>query len=238
MRRPQESSCDPSGARPVGSAELGGEKSQSAFAVASRFYLPRSLSEDGGRLFFQSADPLVPHDSNGQSDVYEWEQPASPAEAARGENSCTRAGGCVAPISDVAGDYESVFMDASPNGDDVFITTADQLVPADTDTRVDVYDVRVGGGFPVAPTPPVCDNGDSCKPPVSPQPGVFGPTGSATFNGLGNFPAAVVPPPPKKVTKKTVKCKKGFTKKKNKCTKNKKKSKKAKKSAHTNRRAH
>jgi hypothetical protein len=35
----------------------------------------------------------------------------------------------------------------------------------------------------------------------------------------------------KKVTKKTVKCKKGFTKKKNKCVKNKK-SKRAKKAGH------
>jgi len=226
-------SCDPSGARPVGAAELGGRAGIAYAGNASSLYLPRNLSEDGARLFFQSPDPLVAHDSNGKSDVYEWE--------AQGEGSCTQAAGCTFPISDVAGDFESNFLDASASGNDVFITTADQLVPSDTDTRVDVYDARVEGGFPVTPTPPVCNNGDSCKPPVSPQPSVFGPTGSATFNGLGNFPAP--PPPPPAVVKpktKTVKCKKGDVKnKKGRCVKKpKKKKNKAKKSAHTNRRAH
>ena len=62
--------------------------------------------------------------------------------------------------------------------------------------------------------PPVCVNADSCKPPVSPQPGVFGVPASATFSGPGNATPAVAPPPPAKtVTKKTVKCRKGFVKK-------------------------
>jgi len=226
-------SCDPSGARPVGPAELGGteEDGTAANLAASSFYLPRNLSEDGDRLFFQTLDPLVPHDGNGKLDVYEWE--------ATGEGTCRQPVGCIYPVSDVAGDYESYFMDASPSGDDVFIATADQLLPSDTDTRRDVYDVRVEGGFPVTASPPACDNGDSCKLPVSPQPGVFGPTGSATFNGIGNFPAAVGgrgPNPPKQTTKETVKCKKGFVKnKRGKCVR-KPKSKKHK--AKANRRAH
>jgi hypothetical protein len=69
---------------------------------------------------------------------------------------------------------------------------------------------------------------------------VFGPAGTATFNGLGNLPTP--PPPPPAVVKpktKTVKCKKGLVKnKKDKCVKRSKKKSKAKKSAHTNRRAH
>jgi hypothetical protein len=192
-------SCDPSGARPVGPAELGGtEEDPTSLAGASAFYLPRNLSEGGGRLFFQSLDPLMAHDSNGKLDVYEWE--------AAGEGSCGQAGGCVYPVSDVAGDFESHFMDASPNGDDVFLATADQMLPSDTDTRVDVYDARVGGGFPVSTPPPVCDNGDSCKPPVLPQPSIFAASGSATFSGLGNpasppSPSAVVKPKPKALTR-------------------------------------
>jgi len=140
-------------------------------------------------LFFQSADPLVPHDSNGRLDVYEWE--------AEGEGSCRQTGGCVFPISDAAGDYESQFMDATPNGENVFFTTADRLVPSDTDVRADVYDARVGGGFPVTTAAAVCDNGDSCKPPVSPQPAIFGAPSSATFSGPGDStqtpPVAVTP---------------------------------------------
>jgi hypothetical protein len=131
-------------------------------------------------------------------------------------------------ISDVAGAYESKFMDATPNGDNVFIATQDRLVPSDTDTREDVYDVRVGGGFPVVVGVPACTNADSCKPPVSPQPGVFAAPGSATFSGPGNPappPQVVVKPKPKK---KTVKCRKGLTKnKRGKCVRRKKKTKKS-----------
>ena len=145
-------SCDPSGARPVGPGELGGRESVQGGARAGNFpfYLPRNLSDGGGRLFFQSSDALVPNDSNGHLNVYEWERV--------GEGSCSTASasytasheGCTFPISNVAGGSDSHFMDASTNGDNVFIATADQLLPSDTDSREDVYDVSVGGGFPVS----------------------------------------------------------------------------------------
>lgn len=210
-------SCDPSGARPVGAAEFGGREEDyetKNYEEPSAFYIPHNLSDNGERLFFQSPDALVPYDSNARLDVYEWERPASSSEAAQAENSCTSASpdfhagaeGCLLPVSGLAGDYDSHFMDASANGNDVFIATADQLVPSDTDTRVDVYDARIGGGFPVSSAPPTCDNGDSCKLSVSPQPAVFGAPASATFSGLGN-PAPPVTPPAA-VKKKAVKCKK------------------------------
>jgi hypothetical protein len=242
-------SCDPSGARPVGEALF----SQEERAELS-LHQPRNLSANGDRLFFQSPDALVPHDSDGASgcprvdgayvcqDVYEWELPASAAEATAGANSCTSSspdfsavnGGCTFPISDVAGDHEAFFLDADPSGGNVFIATADQLVPSDLDQKVDVYDVRVGGGFPVTPAPPVCANADSCKSPETPQPGVFGAPASATFAGPGN-PSPAPPPPPAvvKPKPKPKTCKKGDVKnKKGKCIRKKhKKSKKAKKSA-------
>ncbi len=219
------SSCDPSGGRPVGPAELGGQEEAeqtASYVHPSSFYVPRNLSEYGGRLFFQSPDALAPDDGNGLLDVYEWEQPGSQSEAG---DSCTRSapsfsesdGGCVFPISDVAGGYVSHFMDASASGDDVFIATADQLVAGDTDSRVDVYDVRVGGGFPAPGAQPACDSGESCRGPVAPQPGVFGAPASATFSGAGNL---APPPPAKPVVKAKVKitrCRKGFVKKRGDC---------------------
>jgi hypothetical protein len=200
-------SCNPSGERPIGPSSLDDTGQQVPFALQG--YTPRNYSENGGRLFFNSDDALVPHDSNGRQDVYEWEQ--------EGEGSCNQASGCIFPISDVAGNYESFFLDASPSGNDVFFATEDQLVPADTDFHVDIYDARVDGGFPVSTEPPSCDNGDSCKGPVSPQPGAFGAPASATFSGAGNLAPKLVekPPPPKP------KCRKGFTRKHSKCVRKK-----------------
>jgi hypothetical protein len=126
----------------------------------------------------------------------------------------------VFPVSDVAGDYESFFLDATPNGNDVFFATEDQLVPSDTDFHVDVYDARVDGGFPVSVAPAACENGDSCEGPVALQPSVFGAPASATFSGAGNL-APVVKPVVKPKPKLKAKCKKGFVRKHAKCVKKK-----------------
>jgi hypothetical protein len=189
-------SCNQSGARPIGGSTLGGEQDSGGLQSSDRpFYLAQNLSEGGGRLFFQSRDALVPKDGNGLLDVYEWER--------AGVGSCTESspsfsgssGGCVFAISNVSGSNPSYFMDATPSGENVFIATRDALVPAaDGETRSNVYDVRVDGGFPVSVAPPVCSNADSCKPPASPQPGVFGVPSSATFSGPGDTVPAVSPP--------------------------------------------
>jgi hypothetical protein len=197
-------SCNPSGARPIGPSSLR-TGSQNKSVGAS--YRPRDFSE-AGTLFFDSYDALVPHASDGRQNVYEFEN------------------GHVYPISDVAGGDESFFLDASANGENVFFGTADQLVAQDRDNRVDVYDARVGGGFSAPGSAPQCDNGDSCKPPATPQPGIFGAPASATFSGAGNITPVVSPAAPKKTTKKTVKCKKSLVKnKQGRCVKSKSKAK-------------
>jgi hypothetical protein len=222
-------SCNPTGARPIGRSSFSVVEGDSAAERYLSVYSPRSFSEDGGRLFFNSVDALVPQDSNGRQDVYEWE--------AEGEGGCKQAGGCVYPISDVAGNYASFFLDASPNGSDVFFGSEDQLVPADTDFHIDVYDARIGGGFPVSVTPPACDNGDSCKPPVSPQPGVFGAPASATFSGAGNLapPSAAKPALKAKAKAKPKRCKKGYVKKKGRCVRAKPRGKAGKSGGHSKR---
>jgi hypothetical protein len=215
-------SCGPRPAeRPVGPA---------GFALKSYgfYYLSRNLSENGRRLFFETTSPLVPYDSNGRLDVYEWEQV--------GEGSCTTASasyaaseeGCTFPLSDVTGALEAHFLDASANGNDVFITTADQLVPSDTDDREDVYDVRVGGGLPVTGAPSVCESADSCRAPASTQPsGLFGSPASQAFSGPGN-PAAPATAPVVKVSKpraKPAKCRKGLVKRQGRCVKRRRRGK-------------
>jgi hypothetical protein len=153
---------------------------------------------DSGRLIFDSTDALVPQDTNGLADAYEYE----PA----GVGNCTSAsptfsehtGGCVNLISSGTSSGESLFYDASKTGDDIFFITSSKLVSEDYDTGYDVYDAHAcSSTVPchVAPVlPPPCTSGDSCKVGPSPQPEIFGPAPSATFSGAGNVAASGAKP--------------------------------------------
>jgi DNA-binding beta-propeller fold protein YncE len=204
-------SCNPTGEAPVG-VELGLEATATTISSGGGVLRSAGLT-DAGRVFFETRDALVPSDTNGQSDVYEYE------------------GGSVHLISSGTSSFQSNLEDASESGNDVFFRSNQALVPQDTqEGMIVIYDARVAGGFPAPASPPACTTADACRTPVSPQPSIYGAPASQTFSGVGNL----TPPPStvvKKVTKKTVKCNKGFTKKKNKCVKNKK-SKRAKKAGH------
>jgi hypothetical protein len=183
------------------------------------------MFDDGDRVFFDSDEALVPQATNGRINVYEWERD--------GAGECDLATGCTYLLSGGKSDDNSYLLDASANGDEVFIATRAQLVPEDQNEYFDLYDVRVDGVPPVSA--PVC-TGTGCQG-VPQAPPIFATPASGTFSGLGNFP----PPPLSSVVKpkvKTVKCTKGDVKnKKGRCVKKpKKKKSKAKKSAHTNRR--
>jgi hypothetical protein len=138
-------------------------------------------------------------------------------------------------ISSGTSPEESAFLDASESGADVFFMTAAQLAPQDLDSALDVYDAHACSTespcSPSPPPPPVECQGDACQASI---PAPSDPTpGSLTFNGPGNQTPATPPPAKKNTTKKTVKCKKGFTKnKQGKCVKKPKKKAKAKKSTH------
>jgi DNA-binding beta-propeller fold protein YncE len=128
----------------------------------SALYQPRYLT-DGGRLFFDSPDQLVPAATNGKEDVYEYE----PDQV----GSCASSAGCVGLISSGSSEQESAFLDASENGEDAFFTTAGQLVPGDTDHAFDVYDAHVcSQSSPclssTAPTTEQCESTSSCHGPA------------------------------------------------------------------------
>ena len=119
---------------------------------------PRYLSSDG-RVFFSTADALVPQDVNGVVDTYQ----------------CDARSGAVSLLSSGKGPDGIWFADASASGNDVFLATRAQLVGADHDTLIDLYDARVGGGFPEpAPAPRACQ-GEECQ----------GDAGAGTLAELG-----------------------------------------------------
>ncbi len=232
-------SCDPTGARPDGILDPGKNKAPSERPLVdgpgiwtgrwlaasvpgatmpreNATYFSRVLSDEG-RMFFDSSDALVAQATNGKENVYEYEP--------QGVGSCVRSGGCVSLISSGTSAEESVFLDASESGSDVFFLTAARLASQDVDSAFDVYDAHVcSSAAPCVsePTvPPPCSSGDACKAAPAPQPAIFGAPASATFSGAGNV-TPEVPPVAKKTTKeKTAKCGRGRKLSEGRCVKSK-----------------
>jgi Tol biopolymer transport system component len=130
----------------------------------------QNLTSDGRRVFFQSRDALVPEDSNGRLDVYQYDSRTDQ----------------VALISTGKSSSDSIFADASPDGEDVFFTTRERLVGWDQDNAYDLYDARVGGGLPEPPTPPVACSGDECQGQPPGRPALVAPA-TSLLHGPGDF---------------------------------------------------
>jgi hypothetical protein len=159
-------SCNPSGAP----AEGNGSFETRYYGVSGGGqHLVQPMSTDGRRIFFNSRDALVPSDSNGKPDVYEYDSQS-------GDLRLISSGGC---------NCASILLAADADGSDAFFATKEQLVIHDEDNLYDVYDARIGGGIQSQnePLAPGCE-GDACQaaptPPVDPTPS------SVSFQGAGN----------------------------------------------------
>jgi hypothetical protein len=178
--------CNPTGASGGGARTTSIQQPGATKPGNRNANLTRNLSPDGNRFLFDTPDKLVAQDKNGLRDVYEWE--------ADGTGTCTRAAsafsaqneGCLYLLSAGTGNSPSFFGDASADGDHVFIFTRDQLVPQDTDSLQDVYDVGVGAGLASQhQAPPAGCSGDACQGAGSPSPSDPG-SGTSAFSGPGN----------------------------------------------------
>jgi hypothetical protein len=159
-------SCNPGGTH-TSATEAGYNYRLGASASSRSSHLNHPLSADGRFVFFSTGEALVPADStNGTYDVYEF-------DTASGQQRLLSSG------TDPDGSF---FLEASPDGEDVFIRTRARLVGWDTDRQFDVYDVRLGGGFPepVVPTAPC--SADSCQGSFSVPSAATSP-GSASVTG-------------------------------------------------------
>ncbi len=208
-------SCNPTGARPHGAFDHGTASvvlpgdNQRIWAGrwlaanvpgwTSPLYQTRYLS-NSGRLFFNSNDALVPYDTNGGEDVYQYEPPGVGGCTSANATFNPRSGGCVDLISSGTAREGAAFLDASESGDDVFFLTSGQLSPQDPDTLPDVYDARVGGSSPVQQQPPACE-GDACQSPAS-APSDSTPD-SLTYEGPGNLTPQAPPASSKKTVRQT-----------------------------------
>jgi len=199
-------SCNPSGAAPLGQiVGIGSSRAQlidpnrlwtnqrlaasvpqatTAGITLPSFYRSRTVL-DNGRVFFDAIDALVPADSNGEWDVYQWEPTGvGDCTASSGGASTSRsAGGCVSLLSSGTAEEEAAFLDASASGDDVFFLTPARLSVLDKDAELDAYDARVDGVAATLPPDTEC-LGEACQPaalaPNDPTPA------SAGFRGQGD----------------------------------------------------
>ncbi len=177
-------SCAPAGLPSSAAYVASGDHGSGANVVLSPKILTRNLSADGDRAFFETSGALLNSDTNGVSDVYEWE--------AKGSGSCeseAQGGGCLYLISSGRSSRPSYFADASADGDHVFFFTPQALVPSDEDELIDIYDAAVDGGVASqhALSPPTC-SGTSCQANPAPPPAPS--TASSSFRGPGNLSAA------------------------------------------------
>jgi hypothetical protein len=121
----------------------------------------REIDKEGKRVFFATATKLVPQAEHEVENVYEWEQ--------AGTGGCQleeQEGGCIYLLSSGKSPDPSFYLDNDESGENVFFTTGEGLVKSDTDQSYDVYDARVGGGFPEPPPPAEC--GGACRTAVVP----------------------------------------------------------------------
>lgn len=145
-------SCPPTGVAPSGDAVISGideQGNESESGATAGVVDSRGISLDGGQVFFDTPDPLIVRDRNDARDVYEWDS------------------GTRYLVSSGTSTQDSIFLDNSASGSDVFFATASGLVQGDTDGAYDVYDARIPhAGDNVDPTAVPCE-GDVCQGPPS-----------------------------------------------------------------------
>jgi hypothetical protein len=124
------------------------------------------VTNDGNTVFFQTGDSLVPKDVNGKQDVYEWRS------------------GRVFLVSSGRSSSGNYLYAMTPDGNDVFFTTNEALVPGDQNGGSRrIYDARIEGGFPSSTEAEQCLE-DACQGQPSLPPALLG-AGSAAFQGPG-----------------------------------------------------
>jgi hypothetical protein len=195
-------SCDPTGTPPV--VEEQNSETRLPESLSSNIYIRRWMSDNGNRVFFDSEQPLVPQDTNGVQDVYEWEREGTPISSGSTESSCPTQSparpnhGCVFLLSGADNQDFSFLVDADATGDNVFLEHWGPLgsVEAPVDYN-ELYDLRVDGGFQHSA---LACTGTGCQG-VPPAPPLFATPASVTFSGIGNFPAQV---PAKAVVKRAI----------------------------------
>lgn len=128
-----------------------------------------AISADGRFILFDSPDRLVAEDTNDVRDVYLWDRDGAPGRQLR-------------LVTSGKGNTPSYALDIDPTGTNAFFSTREGLVPADKNENYNVYDARIGGGFPASQESCV---GEGCRPPVIPP--LPSSIGTSSIGSNGNL---------------------------------------------------
>ena len=150
----------------------------------------RFMSNDG-RVGFATADALVPDDTNGIIDSYEFSG-NRPQLISSGHGERDTQGGDLLFFPTLHSGFEGISQD----GTDFYFSTFETLVPEDHNgSFVKFYDARSGGGFPINSPLLPCTAADECHGDSTSAPGKPSFGTSAGLGGGGNLT-------PQKPTKK------------------------------------
>jgi hypothetical protein len=174
-------SCGNTGVAPVAPASIRLPEARSVANSPIPLSLQRNVS-DNGQVFFDSANPLVAAAQNGQSSIF---LQSNVYEYQNRQLHLLSSGSAEAP---------AYFYDASVDGGDVYLITAQALVPGASSAEFSIYDTKLDGGFPAQPSSSAepC-SGEACSGPQSIAPRL--PAISSTaVSGQGNLEPAVSKP--------------------------------------------
>jgi hypothetical protein len=168
-------SCGTTGVAPTSPAGIRQPESVPVKAPIP-LHLQRNVS-DSGQVFFDTRSRLLEAARNGVSNVYEYE------------------GDQLHLLSSGTAEAPSYFYEASADGGDVYLITAQALTPEANSVELAIFDAKVDGGFPAPPRSgsEPCE-GESCSGPqsIAPRPPAIS---SGSISGRGNLEPAVSKPP-------------------------------------------
>jgi hypothetical protein len=167
-------SCNPSGEVPVDDVV---SVSQSGPFMAN-----------DGRTFFATTEALVPQDTNGLRDIYEYtEGRAQLISTGTGDRDNT---GGLEVVSIFFGKLNTGLEAVSRDGVNVFFSTFETLVPEDQNgSFLKFYNARAGGGFDFNPDLGNCQAADECHGDVTRAPAAPQMATVATLGPSGNVAA-------------------------------------------------
>lgn len=134
------------------------------------------LSDDGRTFVFSSAHAYVHADVNRSRDIYEWRD------------------GRIRLVTDGVSEYPADpdkdlnaprIIGLSRDGTDLLFTLGARITGHEIENAAQLYDARIGGGFPPPPQPPAPCVEDACQGPLDAPPGLP-QSGSSTLQGPGN----------------------------------------------------